>query len=86
MKIVQIVSGGYGLKRDNGLPAKLILRGEIVQLDDAEAERLVTGGFAVYCKAHDETTQVAEQEATSAKPAEDTAPVKKKNRKLAVKG
>ncbi len=41
MKVVQIISGGYGFRAKAGAPTKLILAGEVVCVDDAEAERLV---------------------------------------------
>lgn len=77
MKIVQITSGGYGLKRENGLPTKLILRGEVVQLDDAEAERLVDGGFAAYCETgqKQETVEAAQPKKKPHKPATKRAGV-----------
>ena len=44
MKIVQIIAGGYGHRPKANAPAKLILAGEFVCLDDAEADRLVQQG------------------------------------------
>lgn len=44
MKVVQIISGGYGFRAKAGAPTKLILAGEVVCVDDAEAERLVKLG------------------------------------------
>ena len=41
MKIVQIIAGGYGHRPKVHAPAKLIMAGEFVCLDDAEAARLV---------------------------------------------
>lgn len=38
MKVVQIISGGYGFRAKAGAPTKLILAGEVVCVDDAEAE------------------------------------------------
>ena len=46
MKVVQIISGGYGFRAKAGAPTKLILAGEVVCVDDAEAERLVKLGVA----------------------------------------
>ena len=48
MKIVQIIAGGYGHRPKVHAPAKLIMAGEFVCLDDAEADRLVQQGVAVY--------------------------------------
>lgn len=45
MKVVQIISGGYGFRAKAGAPTKLILAGEVVCVDDAEAERLVKLGI-----------------------------------------
>ena len=36
MKIVQIIAGGYGHRPKAHAPAKLIMAGEFVCLDDAE--------------------------------------------------
>lgn len=42
-------------------PAKLILAGEFVCLDDAEADRLVQQGVAVYGEPDEETREIVEQ-------------------------
>lgn len=42
---VEIISGGYGLRRPNGL-TKTILRGECCEVTETEAERLVSIGAA----------------------------------------
>lgn len=34
MKVVQIISGGYGFRAKAGAPTKLILAGEVVCVDD----------------------------------------------------
>lgn len=61
MKIVQIIAGGYGHRPKANAPAKLILAGEFVCLDDAEADRLVQQGVAVYGEPDEETREIAEQ-------------------------
>ena len=59
MKVVQIISGGYGFRAKAGAPTKLILAGEVVCVDDAEAERLVKLGVAAEVDA--ETKAIVEQ-------------------------
>lgn len=61
MKIVQIIAGGYGHRPKANAPAKLILAGEFVCLDDAEADRLVQQGVAVYGEPDEETREIVEQ-------------------------
>lgn len=48
MKTVMILCGGYGLKlpTGSGVRTKLILRGQIVELEDAEAEKLIRANMA----------------------------------------
>lgn len=61
MKIVQIIAGGYGHRPKANAPAKLIMAGEFVCLDDAEAARLVQQGVAVYGEPDEETREIVEQ-------------------------
>lgn len=61
MKIVQIISGGYGFRAKAGAPTKLILAGEVVCVDDAEAERLVKLGVAAEAELDAETKAIVEQ-------------------------
>lgn len=61
MKIVQIIAGGYGHRPKVHAPAKLIMAGEFVCLEDAEAERLVKLGVAVYAEPDEETREIVEQ-------------------------
>lgn len=61
MKIVQIIAGGYGHRPKANAPAKLILAGEFVCLDDAEADRLVQQGVAAYGEPDEETREIVEQ-------------------------
>lgn len=61
MKIVQIIAGGYGHRAKEHAPAKLIMAGEFVCLDDAEADRLVQKGVAVYGEPDEETREIVEQ-------------------------
>ena len=63
MKIVQIIAGGYGHRPKVHAPAKLIMAGEFVCLDDAEADRLVQQGVAVYGEPDEETREIVEQAA-----------------------
>lgn len=84
MKIVQIVAGGYGHRTKENAPAKLIMAGEFVCLEDAEAARLVKLGVAVYAEPDDETGEIVEQaEADNAegKPDADDATEKQPRRK-----
>ncbi len=48
MKTVTILCGGYGLniRTENGIRTKLILKGQIVELEDAEAEELIRANMA----------------------------------------
>lgn len=59
MKVVQIISGGYGFRAKAGAPTKLILAGEVVCVDDAEAERLVKLGVAAEAELDAETQEEA---------------------------
>ena len=61
MKVVQIISGGYGFRSKAGTPTKLILAGEVVCVDDAEAERLVKLGVAAEAELDAETKAIVEQ-------------------------
>lgn len=61
MKVVQIISGGYGFRAKAGAPMKLILAGEVVCVDDAEAERLVKLGVAAEAELDAETKAIVEQ-------------------------
>lgn len=61
MKVVQIISGGYGFRAKDGAPTKLILAGEVVCVDDAEAERLVKLGVAAEAELDAETKAIVEQ-------------------------
>lgn len=61
MKVVQIISGGYGFRAKTGAPTKLILAGEVVCVDDAEAERLVKLGVAAEAELDAETKAIVEQ-------------------------
>ena len=61
MKVVQIISGGYGFRAKAGAPTKLILAGEVVCVDDAEAERLVKLGVAAEAELDAETKAIVEQ-------------------------
>lgn len=58
MKVVQIISGGYGFRAKAGAPTKLILAGEVVCVDDAEAERLVKLGVAAEAELDAETKAI----------------------------
>ena len=60
MKVVQIISGGYGFRAKAGAPTKLILAGEVVCVD-AEAERLVKLGVAAEAELDAETKAIVEQ-------------------------
>ena len=76
MKIVQIVAGGYGHRAKENAPAKLIMAGEFVCLEDAEADRLVGLGVAVYAEPDEETREIVEQadeDAEDAPEADDAA-------------
>ena len=66
MKVVQIISGGYGFRAKAGAPTKLILAGEVVCVDDAEAERLVKLGVAAEAELDAETKAIVEQAAPTA--------------------
>lgn len=44
--LVKILCGGYGAPRPNGKGKRLILSGQTVTVDDAEAERLISLGYA----------------------------------------
>lgn len=48
MKTVKILCGGYGLniRTANGVRTKLILKGQIVELEDDEAEELIRANMA----------------------------------------
>ena len=46
MRTVKILCGGYGAPRPNGKGKKLILAGQTVSVEDAEAERLIALGYA----------------------------------------
>ena len=61
MKIVQIIAGGYGHRPKVHAPAKLIMAGEFVCLDDAEADRLVKLGVAAEAELDAETKAIVEQ-------------------------
>ena len=62
MKVVQIISGGYALFGFALLLCvKLILAGEVVCVDDAEAERLVKLGVAAEAELDAETKAIVEQ-------------------------
>ena len=61
MKVIQIISGGYGFRAKAGAPTKLILAGEVVCVDDAEAERLVKLGVAAEAELDAETKAIVEQ-------------------------
>ena len=54
MKVVQIISGGYGFRAKAGAPTKLILAGEVVCVDDAE-------GVAAEAELDAETKAIVEQ-------------------------
>lgn len=69
MKIVQIVAGGYGHRAKENAPAKLIMAGEFVCLEDAEADRLAGLGVAVYAEPDEETREIVEQADTNAENA-----------------
>lgn len=86
MKIVQIIAGGYGHRPKAHAPAKLIMAGEFVCLDDAEAARLVQQGVAVYGEPDEETREIVEQaDADSGvpepQPATEDKPTRRKARK-----
>ena len=89
MKIVQIIAGGYGHRPKVHAPAKLIMAGEFVCLDDAEADRLVQQGVAVYGEPDEETREIVEQaDADSNEPelqpaAAEEKPTRRKVRKTA---
>ena len=55
MKVVQIISGGYGFRAKAGAPTK------VVCVDDAEAERLVKLGVAAEAELDAETKAIVEQ-------------------------
>lgn len=86
MKIVQIIAGGYGHRPKVHAPAKLILAGEFVCLDDAEAARLVQQGVAVYGEPDEETREIVEQadadsDVPEPQPAVEDKPTRRKARK-----
>lgn len=88
MKIVQIIAGGYGHRAKENAPAKLIMAGEFVCLEDAEADRLVELGVAVYAEPDEETREIVEQaeaDDTDAENADDAAEKqpRRKSRKAA---
>ena len=56
MKVVQIISGGYGFRAKAGAPTKLILAGEVVCV-----ERLVKLGVAAEAELDAETKAIVEQ-------------------------
>lgn len=77
MKTVKIVAGGYGYRANEKSPTRLILAGDFVCLNDAEAERLVKQGVAVCVEQEDKTQEQTESAATAEKP------VRKRSRKTA---
>lgn len=86
MKIVQIIAGGYGHRPKANAPAKLIMAGEFVCLDDAEAARLVQRGVAVYGEPDEETREIVEQadadsDVPEPKPEAEDKPTRRKVRK-----
>lgn len=86
MKIVQIIAGGYGHRPKANAPAKLIMAGEFVCLDDAEAARLVQRGVAVYGEPDEETREIVEQadadsDVPEPKPEAEDKPTRRKARK-----
>lgn len=86
MKIVQIIAGGYGHRPKVHAPAKLIMAGEFVCLDDAEADRLVQQGVAVYGEPDEETSKIVEQadadsDVPEPQPATEDKPTRRKARK-----
>lgn len=86
MKIVQIIAGGYGHRPKVHTPAKLIMAGEFVCLDDAEADRLVQQGVAVYGEPDEETREIVEQadadsDVPEPQPAAEDKPTRRKARK-----
>lgn len=86
MKIVQIIAGGYGHRPKAHAPAKLIMAGEFVCLDDAEADRLVQRGVAVYGEPDEETRKIVEQadadsDVPEPQPAAEDKPTRRKARK-----
>lgn len=86
MKIVQIIAGGYGHRPKVHAPAKLIMAGEFVCLDDAEAARLVQQGVAVYGEPDEETREIVEQadadsDVPEQQPAAEDKPTRRKARK-----
>lgn len=86
MKIVQIIAGGYGHRPKAHAPAKLIMAGEFVCLDDAEADRLVQQGVAVYGEPDEETREIVEQaDADSDAPEPQSAAENKQTRRKARK-
>ena len=74
MKIVQIIAGGYGHRPKANAPAKLILAGEFVCLDDAEADRLVQQGVAVYGEPDEETREIVNRQMPTATSLNRTPP------------
>lgn len=86
MKVVQIISGGYGFRAKAGAPTKLILAGEVVCVDDAEAERLVKLGVAAEAELDAETKAIVEQaDADSNEPEPHPAAADKTPRRKARK-
>lgn len=86
MKIVQIIAGGYGHRPKVHAPAKLIMAGEFVCLDDAEAARLVQQGVAVYGEPDEETREIVEQadadsDVPEQQPEAEDKPTRRKARK-----
>lgn len=86
MKIVQIIAGGYGHRPKVHAPAKLIMAGEFVCLDDAEAARLVQQGVAVYGEPDEKTREIVEQadadsDVPEPQPATEDKPTRRKARK-----
>lgn len=86
MKIVQIIAGGYGHRPKVHAPAKLIMAGEFVCLDDAEADHLVQQGVAVYGEPDEETRKIVEQadadsDVPEPQPATEDKPTRRKARK-----
>lgn len=64
MRIVQIISGGYGYKTGKGTILK-DRNSEPFELDDAEAERIVAFGIAEYVDTEVATPVPAEENETA---------------------
>ncbi len=86
MKVVQIISGGYGFRAKAGAPTKLVLAGEVICVDDAEAERLVKLSVAAEAELDAETKAIVEQADADGEDVEATEETSKAEEKPGRKG